>query len=69
MAELLLMSFKVCLQCGRKTLVYYNSLCRTCLLKMKLQAIVKSRDLQTAFHQRIKNVVQLDNGRFKIEFE
>jgi predicted amidophosphoribosyltransferase len=37
--ELPLMSYRVCLQCGLKTLVYPNSLCPRCLLLMKLHAL------------------------------
>jgi hypothetical protein len=41
--ELPLMSFRVCLQCGLKTLVHSNSLCPRCLLLIKLQALTKKR--------------------------
>jgi hypothetical protein len=33
-------SYGVCLECGRKTLTYSNSLCRDCILFMKVRAIV-----------------------------
>lgn len=32
-----LMSFQRCLQCGRKTLTYYNGLCVDCIKVMKFK--------------------------------
>jgi hypothetical protein len=39
-SKLELMFFRECLECGRKTLTYCNSLCKTCSLSLTLKEIV-----------------------------
>jgi predicted amidophosphoribosyltransferase len=46
--------FKVCCNCGKKTLVYPNGICRLCILKMNLKAVVNAYK-QVSLKNRIRD--------------
>jgi hypothetical protein len=48
------LSFKVCCCCGKQTLCYPNGICRCCMLKKKLEDIVKRTDLLAQLKTQIR---------------